>query len=65
MEDSMIGEYWKYCECMKSVVENLIFTCNEIEDTPDSAVVNPSNEVNHWVIADMLLTINYCWRPLN
>ena len=60
MEDSMIGEYWKDCEFMKDLFGNLIVTCNETEGTPESVVINASNVVNEWLIADILLAINNC-----
>ena len=45
---------------MKDLFGNLIVTCNETEGTPESVVVNASNVVNEWLIADILLAINNC-----
>ena len=38
-----IGKYLKYHKCMKLLVEDLAVTCDEIVNTPESAVINPTN----------------------
>ena len=45
-KDCDIGEYLKYCECMKSLHDDLVVTCNEIEDTPKTTPINDSDEIN-------------------
>ena len=56
-KDCGICEYLKDCECMKNLVDDLVVTCDEIEDTPESAVINPSNGTNYWLITVALLVI--------
>ena len=42
---------------MKSLVDDLVVTCEEIEGTLEIAVINPSNGINYWLIAvDLLAT---------
>lgn len=33
----------------KILIDGLLVTCDEIEDTPESLSVNPSNEINYWL----------------
>lgn len=33
IEDCFMGEYFKECECVKSLIDSLIATCDDIEDT--------------------------------
>ena len=37
------GEYFKECEYMKNLVDDLVVTCNGTVDTPESEATNPSN----------------------
>ena len=37
------GEYFKECEYMKNLVDDLVVTCNETVDTPESEATSPSN----------------------
>ena len=39
----------------KSCVDYVVVTCDEIEDTPESAVINPSNGINYCLITVVLL----------
>ena len=48
-KDFKIGEYLK--DGLKSLADNLVVTCDEIADTPNSVVINPSNGINYWIIA--------------
>ena len=34
IEDCVMGDYFKDCECVKSLIDGLIATCDDIEDTP-------------------------------
>ena len=52
-----MGEHLKYCMCIKSHVYDLIVAWDEIEGIAESALINPSNEINYWLIAVVLLTI--------
>ena len=56
---------------MKSLVDDLVVTCDRIADTPKSAVINPSDGINYWLIAVALssvacllllvvIVVNYC-----
>ena len=36
----------KVFEWMKSIADDLLATCDELVDTPESASVNPSDEIN-------------------
>ena len=42
---------------MKNLVDDLVVTCDEIEDTSESGVINPSYGKKYWPIAGALLTI--------
>ena len=46
--------YLKDYTCMKSLVDHLVVTCDEIEDIPKIASINPSNGINYWLIAVVL-----------
>ena len=35
-KDCDMGKYLKNCECMQSLVDDLVVTCDEIEDKPES-----------------------------
>ena len=50
-KDFKIDEYLKDGECIKSLADDLVVTCDEIADTPNSVVFNPSNGINYWIIA--------------
>ena len=43
----------------KNLIDNLVVTCDEIEDTSKSVVINPSNGRHYWLIAVALLAITY------
>ena len=47
---------WK-TECVKSLVDDLVVTCDQFENIPESAVINPSNGINYWLLAVVLLAI--------
>ena len=52
-----IEKYLKDCECMKIVVDDLIATCDEVEDTPKIRPINPSDGINYWLIVVVLVAI--------
>ena len=35
---------------MDSLVDDIVVTCDEIEVTPGSAAINPSNGINYWLL---------------
>ena len=45
-----IGKYLKDCECMKSLADDMVVTCDEIEDTQKTAVINPSYGIDYRLI---------------
>ena len=47
----------KDCECIKSLLENLVVICDEIVDTPDSASISLRSGINYWLIPVVLLAI--------
>ena len=47
----------KDCECLKRLFDDLVVTCDVIEDTSNSVVINPSGGINVWLIAIVLLAI--------
>ena len=49
-----IVNYLKDCECMKSLINDVSVTCDEIVETPKSASINPSDG-----IISLLLLFNY------
>ena len=50
-----IVEYLKDCEFMKSLADDLVVSCDEIVDTPETALINSSGGINHGLIAVVLL----------
>ena len=44
-KDCNIGENLKNCGWTKNLVDDLVVTCDEIEDTPESASINRSDEI--------------------
>ena len=42
---------------MKSLVDDAVVTCGEIQDTPRSVIIIPSDEINYWLNAVFLLAI--------
>ena len=56
-KDFDIGEYLKDFTCMKSLFDDLAVTCDEIEDTQESVVVNTSKRINYWLIVVVLFAI--------
>ena len=51
------GEYMKNCECIKSLVDDLVVSCDETADTPETISINPSDGINYCLIAVVLLKI--------
>ena len=58
---------------MKIVVDDLVPTCHEVEDTPKIPPINPSDGIKYWLIAVVLVAIvrllflvfivvNYCLK---
>ena len=56
-QDFETGEFWKNCEFMKIHVGDLIVTCDEIKETPESAPTNSRNRIVYWLIPAILLEI--------
>ena len=52
-----MGEYLKDCEYITSLVDDLVVTCDEVENIPKSTSISPSNGINYWLIAAALLAI--------
>ena len=44
---------------MKNLVDDLVVTCDKIENLPKSATINPSDGINYWHIGFVLLLIAY------
>ena len=42
---------------MKNLVDDLVVTCDKIENLPKSATINPSDGINYWHIGFALLLI--------
>ena len=49
--------YWKECTCMKSLVNDLVFTSDKIVDMPETTSVNPNDKTNYWFIGVVLLAM--------
>lgn len=43
VKDCEFGEYLKDFECMKSLVDNVVVTCDGIVDMPEKVIINASN----------------------
>ena len=56
-KDCEIGQYLKDCECMKSIFDDLVVTCDEIINTPETISISLSGGINYWLIAVVLLAI--------
>ena len=41
----------------ENFVEDLVVTFDDIEDMPESAPINPSDEMKYWFVAVVLLVI--------
>ena len=44
---------------MQGLVDDLVVTCDEIEDTSKGVAINFRNRINYWLIAVGLLAITY------
>ena len=53
-KDCEIGECLENSTYMKSLIDDLLVTC---DDTPASRLVSPSDGINYWLIAFVLLSI--------
>ena len=40
---------------MKCLVDDLFVTCDEIENTPKNAQINPSDGINYWFVAFLIV----------
>ena len=49
-KDCEIGKQLKDCSCKKSLVDDLVVTCDEIVDKPDTTKSNPNDKTNNWFI---------------
>lgn len=50
---------------MKSPVNDLVVSCDEIEDTPKSIVINHSGGINYQLITAVLLAITHLLMRIN
>ena len=57
--DCDMGEYFKDSTCMKSFADDLVVTCDEILDTPDTTSINPNDKTNYWLITTVLLAVTW------
>ena len=44
---------------MKSLADDLVVTCDEILDTPDTTSINSNDKTNYWLIASALLAVTW------
>ena len=56
-KDFKIDEWLKNCNCIKSLVDDLVVTCDEVVDTPKSTPISPSDGINYCLIHVVLLSI--------
>ena len=42
---------------MKSLVDDVVVTCDEIMDTTENVPISPNNAINYWLITAILLAI--------
>ena len=54
-----MGEYFKDRACIKSLADDLVVTCDEILDTPDTTSINSNDKTNYWLIASVLLAVTW------
>ena len=48
--DCEIGKYLKDYECMKSLVDDVVVKCDEIDNMSGPTSINPNGKVNYWLI---------------
>ena len=53
-----ISEYLKDCTCMKSLVDDLVVTWDEIVDTPDTS----DKIIGLFLLFNQQLYVYCCWR---
>ena len=54
-----IGEYLKDCTRMKSLVDDLVVTFDEIVNMPKTTLIKPNRKTNYWFIAVVSLAIAF------
>ena len=52
-----IGEYMEDCECIKSLVDDLVVSCDVTADTSETISISSSNGINYCLIAAVQLEI--------
>ena len=57
-KDCDMSEYLKHFPYMKSLVDDLVVTCDQIIDILELVVISSSNGINYWLIAAVLLAIS-------
>ena len=57
-KDCDISKCLKGCKCMKSLVDDVAVPFNEIYNTRNSAVINPSDGINYLLIVAVILAIS-------
>ena len=55
--DCDIDEYLKDCEYIKSLIDDLVVTYDEIVNTQEDAPISSSNGINYWLINVVVLSI--------
>ena len=50
-KDCDISKYLKDCESMKGFADGLLVTCDEINNIPKNAGINPIDGINYWLVA--------------
>ena len=41
---------------MQCLVDDIFVTCDETEDTPKNAQINPSDGINYWFVAFLIVS---------
>ena len=57
--DFQVDEYLKHCEQIKILADDLLGTCDEIENTKESPQINLSDAIIYWLIGVVVLDIAY------
>ena len=62
-----ISDYLKTCTCVKSIIRDLVITCDEIVDTPETMSINSNNKkaafkMGYYILHTFsLATIKICY----
>ena len=51
------SDFLKDCKCRESLIDDALFTCDDIVDTPETISINPGDKTNYWILDILLVAI--------